>query len=71
MEGLMSKINLGNFERIEIFQTRSVQKAPGIRLVHGIGIAMLLVLAIAATVSAQPRPASPSALDQSALWTTY
>jgi len=67
----MSKINLGNFERIEIFQTRSVQKAHGIRLVHGIGIAMLLVLAIAAAVSAHPRPASPSALDQAALWTTY
>jgi hypothetical protein len=58
-EGFMSKINLGNFERIEIYQTRSVQKAHGIRLVHGIGIALLLLLAIAAAVSAHPQAAEP------------
>jgi len=48
----MSKISLGNFERIEIFETRNVQRVYGIRLVHGIGIAMLLVIAIVATASA-------------------
>jgi hypothetical protein len=55
----MGRINLGNFEPIEIYQTRGVQKAPGIRLVHAIGIAMLLVLAIAGAVSAQPKAVEP------------
>jgi hypothetical protein len=55
----MSRINLGNFERIDIHQTRSIQKAQGVRLVHGIGIAVLLMLAIAAAVSARSRAADP------------
>lgn len=48
----MSKISLGYFDRIEIFETRTVRKAPGIQLVHAIAIAALVVLAIVATVEA-------------------
>jgi hypothetical protein len=55
----MSGINLGNFERIEIYQTRGIQKVHGIRLVHGIGIAMLLVFAIAVAASARSKAAEP------------
>ena len=55
----MSKIDLGNFDRIQICQPRSIQRAHGIRLMHGIAIAMLLILAIAVTVSAHPRAAEP------------
>jgi hypothetical protein len=48
----MSKISLGNFDRIEIFEPRTVRRAHGIRMVHGIGITVLLALAIVVTMAA-------------------
>jgi hypothetical protein len=48
----MSKLSLGNFDRIEIFEPRPVRRAHGIQMVHGIGIVVLLVLAIIVTMAA-------------------
>ena len=42
----MSKINLGNFDRIEIYETRAVRKTLGSQLVHWTGIAVLAALVL-------------------------
>ena len=47
----MSKLSLGNFDRIEIFEPRTVRRAHGIQMMHGIGILMLLALAIVITMA--------------------
>ena len=49
----MSKLSLGNFDRIEIFEPRTVRRAHGIQMVHGIGIVVLLALAIVITMVVQ------------------
>jgi hypothetical protein len=49
-EGIMSKISLGNFDHIEIYETPPIPKVRWIQLALGLGIALLLVVAIAAAV---------------------
>jgi hypothetical protein len=48
----MSKISLGNFDRIEIYQPRRIEKVQGIHMVHALGVITILIVAIAATVMA-------------------
>ena len=48
----MSKISLGNFDRVEIYQPRRIEKVHGIHLIHALGVVTILIVAIAATVVA-------------------
>jgi hypothetical protein len=47
----MSRISLGNFERIEIYEARRLPRVFGVQLVHGLGIATVLAVAVVATVT--------------------
>jgi hypothetical protein len=48
----MSKISLGNFDRVEIYQSRWIEKVQGIHMIHVFGVVTILIVAIAATVVA-------------------